>query len=95
MKVDDAPKPGRLMRFVRWRRDSGGWVYFWMVASWAVLTFVVVDLAEWPWHAYATSAVIFILLFEVGLSHLWLAAVGSHRWLEKEGEDVDEPKQTR
>lgn len=86
----DEENPGAVMRFVRWRRAHGGWAYGCLVGGWALITFALVDLLSWSWHAYAISAALFVLLFEVGIAYMASAAWASHRQLEYEGEVISE-----
>lgn len=78
-------KPNVLTRIVRWRRESGVWVYFMLTLSWTLMTLVVDHATGWGWPVYAASVAIFMLLFEVGLFYVKEAAWGSHRHLELQG----------
>lgn len=78
------------MAFVRWRRDSGGWIYGLIMLAWCLLSVVIETATGWGWRVYATSAAVFLLLFEVGIATVVAAAWSSHRALELEGEAVEE-----
>ena len=74
-----------LERFVRWRRESGGWIYFLLAVAWFALTVVIAHATGWGWAVYVTSGAFFLLFFEVGVAYVVSAAWGSHRQIEYEG----------
>ena len=89
----EEPQPGRLGRFIIWRRTSGSWTWSCLALSWLGLTAGVVELWALPWPVYLISASVFVLLFEVGLAYVIGAGWSSHRQLEFEGDQENEEAQ--